>query len=124
VRALVGIVGLSAVAALLAFPSLASAERSPTFKEREAITAALPKWFQREPVGCVWLEINVSRNGRYAIAGPNFLNVSTPLCGRYAANGLWILKKTSRWRVIFNGSDPPPCSLAIPKDLVTGCLRR
>jgi hypothetical protein len=43
-------------------------------------------------------------------------------CLRYAANGFWILEKTSRWKIVFNGSDGPPCSVGVPKDL-GGCLR-
>lgn len=109
-------------AAALTLASAAAAARQPSLREREAITAALPAWFQKEPVGCVWLRISVSANGKFALAAPTYLNATTRTCSRYAANGQWILKRTTRWRVVFNGSDPPSCALGIPRDLVRGCL--
>jgi len=129
---MIGVVGsdkrvarsISVVVALtfaLVFTASAPAAREPTFKEREALTAALPPWLQREPVGCVWLDIRVSNNGRYATAGPVYLNALHLPCLRYAANGFWILKKTTRWKIIYNGSGPSSCSLHVPKDLITGC---
>jgi len=124
-----GTLSRAAVAALVLASALvagssATASRQPTLKEREALTAALPQWLQKYPVGCVWLDITVSNNGEYAIVGPVFLNALHEPCLRYASNGLWILKRSAHWKIIFNGSDPPACSLEIPKDLVTGCLRR
>ncbi len=100
----------------------AGAARQPTFKEREALTAALPAWLRRYPIGCVWLEFSVSNNGRFAEVGPGFLNARRPPCLKYASNGYWLLKKQTRWRIIFNGSDPPPCSLRVPREL-SPCLR-
>ena len=104
----------------------ASASRQPTLKEREAITAALPAQLRSYPVGCVWLNIEVSNSGRYALVGPTFLNALHPPCLKYASNGEWILKKTSRWKIIYNGSGPTRCNkllLEVPKDLITGlCL--
>jgi hypothetical protein len=108
---------------LVVLAPAALAARPPSFAERAAITAALPSFLQREPVGCVWLRITVSTNGKFAIAAPTYLNATTKLCRRYAANGEWILKRTTRWKVVFNGSDPPSCALGIPHDLVQGCLR-
>jgi hypothetical protein len=111
---------LVVVAALVvAAPALAS--RAPTYKEREALTAALPADFRQIPVGCVWLDVAVSNNGRYAEVDPIFLNATRRPCVRYAANGRWILKKAARWRIVFDGSDAPPCSLHVPKDLPGGC---
>jgi hypothetical protein len=106
----VGVVGATARAA--------EAARKPTFREREAITAALPAWFKRYPVGCVAIDIAVSNNGRFARVTPVFLNATRAPCGRYASNGDWILKKGKTWKLIFSGSDAPPCSLGIPKDLI------
>jgi hypothetical protein len=121
----VGAVKALALALLLALPAGALAARQPTFKEREALTGALPAAFQRYPVGCVWLKVAVSSSGRYATVEPAFLNALRNPCLKYASNGLWILKKTgARWKIVFNGSDAPPCSLGAPKDLVTGCARR
>lgn len=97
--------------------------RQPTFKERVAITNALPAWLRRYPVGCVWLEISVSSNGRYAKAGYGVVNPMKRPCSRYVSNGGWFLKKREKWKVIFNGSDPPPCSLRVPRELTQECLR-
>jgi hypothetical protein len=115
-----------AVAATLAAaglaPAGAGAARQPTFVEREALTAALPSFLQSDPVGCVWLDITLSGNGRYAKVAPGFLNASHPPCAKYASNGWWLLKKTgTRWKIVFNGSEAPPCALGIPKDLAGVC---
>jgi hypothetical protein len=105
-------------------PGLGSAEaaRQPTFKEREGLTLALPAWLRRYPVGCVWLKMLVSNNGAYAIVAPAFLNATRAPCLRYASNGYWILKRVTRWKIIFSGSELPPCSMIIPRDL-TRCRR-
>jgi hypothetical protein len=99
-------------------PAATLAARQPTLSEREAITAALPASFQRYPVGCVFLSTTVSNNGHYATVTPVFLNALRQPCVKYASNGYWILKKTTRWKVVFVGSVSPPCSLRIPRDLV------
>jgi hypothetical protein len=121
---MVGILSRSATAiATLAMlvPASALAARQPTLPEREAITAALPADFKRYPVGCVFLRTAVSNDGRYATVTPAFLNALRPPCARYASNGYWILRKTTRWKVIFEGSESPPCSLRVSRDLVR-CL--
>ena len=100
----------------------AEAARKPTFKEREALTAALPAWLRRYPIGCVWLEMSVSKNGRYAKVAPGFLNATRPPCLKYASNGYWILKRLTKWKIIYNGSTDPPCSLRVPRELAP-CLR-
>jgi hypothetical protein len=99
-------------------PVGALAARQPTFKEREAITAALPAAFKRYPVGCVFLRTVVSNNGRYATVAPVFLNALRMPCVKYASNGYWILRKATRWKIVFTGSEPPACSLGVPHDLV------
>jgi hypothetical protein len=98
-------------------PRFVAGARRPTFREREALTAALPRWLRRYPIGCVWLEISVSHDGRYAEVGPGVLNAMRPPCLRYASNGYWILEKQTKWRIIFNGSTDPPCSLGVPREL-------
>jgi hypothetical protein len=95
----------------------AEAARQPTLKEREALTLALPASFRRIPVGCVWLRMSVSSNGRFAKVEPVFLNATRAPCVQYASNGFWILKKVTRWRIVYNGSEPPLCSLGVPRDL-------
>ena len=100
------------------FPVTALAARQPTFKEREAVTAALPASVKRYPVGCVFLRTVISNSGRYATVVPVFLNALRLPCVKYASNGYWILRKTTRWKVVFVGSESPPCPLGIPRDLV------
>jgi hypothetical protein len=116
-------VAVVAVVAASALVGVAHAKRPPNLSERAAITLALPAYLRNEPVGCVWLDVSVSNNGKYAIAAPMYLNALHPPCARYASNGLWILRKTDRWKVVFNGSDAPRCSLRVPKDLVSGCAQ-
>jgi hypothetical protein len=118
-----GIVGLIALA--LAFD--AAAARPPSDPERAAITQALPAWFRNYPVGCVWLIIRVSKNGRYAFVAEGVNNPLRAPCVKYAFNGFWVLKHqvARRWKVIFNGSAGLPCSLGVPGDLRVpgGCTR-
>jgi hypothetical protein len=96
----------------------AVAARQPTLSERAALTAALPASLRNEPVGCVWLQISVSSNPRYAKITPTFLNAERAPCLRYAADGYWIMKRTATgWKTVFNGSDFPACSLKVPRDL-------
>jgi hypothetical protein len=116
--------GRYAIAALVTLSSscvpiagAATLARQPTLNERQAITQALPSRFRKDPIGCVWLETTVSNNGQYAIAAPQFLNALHMPCLKYASNGWWILRKVGRWKIIFNGSVDPPCSLGVPRDL-------
>jgi hypothetical protein len=109
--------------------SQAGNARNPTFKEREGITTALPRWLRRDPVGCVYLQIRTSSDGRYARVGVGLLNALHDPCVRYASNGPdWILRKGgSRWKVIAytsGSSRPPRCSLGIPRYLLLGGCRR
>jgi hypothetical protein len=117
-------VTVGVIAASLAFITgvgSTDAARQATFKERETLTLALPAWLRRYPVGCVWLSMSVSNNGRYAKVTPGFLNATRPPCLQYASNGYVLLKKSTRWKIIFNGSVQPPCSLGVPRDL-TPCF--
>lgn len=117
-------VALTAVVVLAAtgFTGEVQAKRPPRLSERAAITKALPAFLRSEPVGCVWLDVSVSNNSKYAIAAPVYLNALHPPCLRYASNGYWILKKVTTWKIIWNGSDRPKCSLGVPRDL-TPCVR-
>jgi len=73
-------------------------------------------------VDCVFIDIRISsRDARYALVGVQALNALKPhsRCLRYAVNGFDILKKQrGKWRSIFAGSDAPPCSLKVPRDLI------
>jgi hypothetical protein len=102
----------------------AASSRPPTYREREAITKALPRGIRQTPVECLWLDIRVSSiNPRYAEVGGLYLNAHRrgDLCLRYAHNGGLFLKKGARWRVIFEGTTPPCSTLHIPRDLVGMC---
>lgn len=96
----------------------AAAARPPSNPERAAITQALPAWFRSYPVGCVWLMIRVSNNGRYALVTEGVNNSLRDPCVKYAFNGFWVLKQQARrWKVIFSGSAGLSCSLGVPRDL-------
>jgi hypothetical protein len=113
---------VAAVVAALVMVDPGLSKRPPKLGERAAITKALPASLRNVPVGCVWLNMAVSRSGRYALVSPVYLNALHLPCLRYASNGDWILKKrTAGWRIIFRGSDPPSCLLGVPRDL-TRCM--
>ena len=120
--------GLAAFLAVVGVATVAvatgEAAGQPTLAQREAITDGLPKYVRSIPVGCLWLDIRVSRDPRYAFVGLEFLNTTSPhtQCLRYASNGFFVLKNSGggRWAVIYEGSEWPLCSLHIPRDLV-GC---
>jgi len=108
----------------VAVAGAAGLARQPTPGERQAIIQALPSYFQKYPIGCIWLGITLSDNGRYATVSPQDLNVGHSPCGlKYAGNGWFILRKLTRWKVIFVGSVNPPCSLGVPRDL-SRCTKR
>jgi hypothetical protein len=95
------------------------AARQPTLTEREAITRALPAVYRQARVECLFIEIRIStRDSRYAEVVPQPLNWrAKPACPT-GGNGFEIYKrKAGRWRSIYAGSVPPPCSLGVPRDL-------
>lgn len=95
----------------------ASPVRQPTPAERAAIIQALPSTVRRIPIGCVWLSVTVSNDGRYARVAPQDLNAGSRTCAKYSGIGYWIMKKLARWKIVFLGSVDPPCSLHIPRGL-------
>jgi len=99
----------------------ASGARAPTGDEREAITRALPAFIRNAPAECLWLHVRVSRNPKYALARPVYLNLQIPRCARLAGDGVFILRKSRTWKIVWVGSDAPKCALRIPRDL-TPCL--
>ena len=103
----------------------APSARAPGHAERESIVRALPASQRNIPVECIRLDIAVSQDANYARLGFEFLNATRPgsRCIRYAFNGFAILQKTDRWRIVYNGSTDPSCSMNIPPELV-GCTRR
>lgn len=103
--------------ALLVVAVPAFAGRPPSFPERESVTAALPQSLRSIPTGCVWLDVTVANAGGYAKVAPVFLNATKAPCVKYASNGFFILKKQARWRIIYEGSELPSCTLHVPRDL-------
>ena len=113
-----------AFAALVAIPA-ASAARPPTLKEREEITRAVDAYWRNAPVECVYVRIRISNNSRYAMVVFDVLNwrAAGSRCARYLHNGFTILRKArGKWTRVYVGSDGPPCSLKVPRDLVA-CRR-
>jgi hypothetical protein len=98
---------------------VAPTPRPPTHAEREAIVRPLATGIANTPAACLQLNIRVSRSGEYAFVGREVLN-SLPgsRCLIYQSNGFQILRKTERWRIVYSGSDPPPCSLKIPPEVI------
>lgn len=89
--------------------SEALAARAPTQVEEGAIWASVVKTLRSEPRTCVGVSVAISTvNPSYAIGVPLWSNLRG--CQKYAGNGYAILRLTSgRWRIVFNGSDPPNC---------------
>jgi len=115
--------GVVIVTSALVVP-MAFAARAPTLVERAAIIRALPKSIRDVPTECVWLNVRVSRTPAYASVVPRWLNWERPRsrCLRYAADGFFVLsRKAGRWHVVYLGSDSPPCSIRLPRDL-TDCV--
>jgi hypothetical protein len=111
-----------ALVILLSLAGTAQAARPPTRTERPAITKALASSIRTLPANCVTVRMRVSASGWFARA---WLRWRQPdHCGAVSSsNGQWFLKRTARgWRVVYVGSDPPPCRLRIPRDLTT-CIR-
>jgi hypothetical protein len=119
------IVGVACLALVAVGPAAALGARQPSLGEREAITRTLPASFRRAPVECIFVKINVStRNSRYALVDVQVINWRNKKtgCSKYLHDGFYIVKKTKGWRSIYEGSEPPPCSLRVPRDL-TPCLK-
>ena len=116
-RVVAGSLALLSVAAA----PVALASRAPTLREREAITNWYPARIRNAPVNCVHIAIRISsRDARYARTAVQMLNFRRPgsPCLQYASNGFYILKKTrGTWRLVWQGSTQPRCSLRIPRDL-------
>jgi hypothetical protein len=125
VKPAVAVLSGLAFISLVAVP-VALASREPGVREREEITNWYSPRIRNAPVECVSIFIRISsRNAAYALTYPQVLNALKPRsrCLKYASNGLYILRKRQgKWRQIFLGSDHPPCSLKVPRDL-TPCQR-
>jgi hypothetical protein len=120
--------GVALTAVALAIPACSLAARAPTYNERVYITRALPAYERSVPAGCEYLDTRVSASGTYARVDPVYLvsysSFSSDPCGRYAANGFYLLRRltATRWVIAYEGSVSPPCSQHFPRDL-TSCFR-
>jgi len=89
-------------------------------REKAAILLALPRYL-RVPMNCAKTDIEISSDPSWARAEAiDVYDFRAKKCGRFAGNGYWLLKKSSagRWRIAFNGSEVPQCSVHAPKDLL------
>jgi hypothetical protein len=100
----------------------APAARAPTPRERQALlqASALARSLARAPAGCVTFDVRVSADGVFGKLEPRFRTAAR--CSRWASNGYELFRWTPpSWTLIFAGSDPPPCSFGVSRDL-TPCL--
>ena len=106
--------------AILIAPAAVVAARAPSVAERTAITRALPAFLRAIPAECVWFDIRVSKRAEFASVQPRFLvtRAANDRCVKFASDGSFVLRRRgTRWRVVYNGSELPPCSRGFPKDL-------
>ena len=121
----VSVLVVTALVLAVSFAGSVAARRPATRVELAALVHALPKAYRtgiaKAPTGCVMFVARVSASGRYAEVTPRFS--SRARCIRYASDGFFLLRRTATgWKTIYNGSDEPPCSLGVPRDLIA-CAR-
>ena len=116
------LIAIVASAGLFSGIGVGAAARQPKPAEVQPLLSALPAFIRTAPRKCVRFGIMVSSSGRYAKIVPVVFDATHQPCVRYASNGYWLLRKATRWKIIFNGSVPPPCSLGVPADL-SKCFR-
>jgi hypothetical protein len=110
---------LAAAANTLAIVAIAAAARAPTPTERASILRASPiaHYLAHAPTSCVHIDVAVSRDGLFAEVGARF--GSAKACTRWTFNGFELFRRTPpSWTLIYVGSDPPPCSFGVARDLV------
>ena len=117
--------GVRAVALALVLAAVvtgsAAARRVPTVPERAEIRGAMALALSSAPPACYAAVVYVSTvDRRYAYAAPRWRTTAT--CLRYASDGYLILRRTTHWRVVFNGSDAPPCT-KVPKRVTQDLVR-
>jgi hypothetical protein len=94
--------------------------KSSSKREKAAISLALPREF-RVPASCATINIKFSSDPSWARAESiDVYDPATKRCGRFGGNGYWLLKRSDsgHWRIVYNGSEVPPCSIHAPKDLL------
>jgi hypothetical protein len=108
-----------AIAAIVS--ASAEARRAPTVAERAEIRGATALALSDAPPACYTAVIHVSTvNPSYAYSTPRWK--TTAKCVQYASNGFFILRRSTHWRVVFNGSEPPSCK-KVPAGVVQDLLR-
>jgi hypothetical protein len=117
--------GLRALAVTLLTAAVVSgaadARRAPTLPERAEIRGATALALSSAPPACYTAVIYVSTLDRsYAYASARWK--TTARCLPYASNGYFILRRSTHWRVVFNGSDAPSCR-KVPRRIVQDLLR-
>lgn len=106
---------VAATSCALLAAGAAAAHRLPTPPEQQALTGTVAAWLTRVapafPIGCLDLRFAVSTvDSRYAIT-TRTVSVRAD-CARYRGNGAEVLRRdSSGWRIIYEGSDPPRCSV-------------
>lgn len=117
---------LAAVAAVLLAAPAAYARQLPSAREYAAITPAVRKALHGWPQGCYGLTVTVSTvNPSYALAVP--FGSALPECARYLGSGeccgVFVLHRTTRWRVICESEDTPECRPKVPASVARDLLR-
>lgn len=108
-----------AIAAVVTTP--ADARRAPTVAERAEIRGATALALSDAPPACYAAVIYVATvDRRYAYATARWK--ATAKCLPYASNGYFILRRSTHWRVVFSGSEPPACK-KVPGRVVQDLLR-
>lgn len=121
----VSVLAVASLVLAVGLVSPAAARRPATRAERTALVRALPRAYRlgiaNAPAGCVTFVARISASGRYAEVTPRFS--SRARCVRYASDGFFLVRRIAkRWTTIYDGSDEPPCSLGVPRDLIA-CAR-
>src|SRR5207244_6269651 len=92
---------------------------------KERVRDALPQVVHDVPKSCVTLRTLVAKDRSFAIVTPVYSAAAG--CRRYVTAGFYLVERywargttTSKfsdgtWEVIYHGSDPPPCSLGVPR---------
>ena len=88
-------------------------------RDDSGVLAAIPGWTDfasSSPNRCVKLEVTFSHDKRFAEVEP--VRSTCPDPGYGGNPGVVFLRRPGkRWTEVFTGSDAPPCSLGIPKEL-------
>jgi hypothetical protein len=115
-------VGCAVAAGALVATADASREATPA-ERAQLFRVSEPARYVRDqvPLRCGHVTMRVSNDRAYALVAPKFS--ASADCSRFGSNGYELFRRTPpAWTRVFVGSDPPPCSYAVPRDL-TPCLK-